>query len=146
MYARFMRNTTFDIVKMFLGSSQLAFRIYQIPIEHTVCYCYYKAQLWGYQNKLTKKIQFLNELKPCESSGIYLNNIDTIFTYFYDGSLSISNYNSHQVPLIEHFLNGISPLSHWICKLTQIRKARNNFLQRNVPYLINASFNDVLND
>ena len=36
MYARFMRNTTFDIVKMFLGSSQLAFRIYQIPIEHTV--------------------------------------------------------------------------------------------------------------
>ena len=118
---------------------------------------YYKAQLWGYQNKLTKKIQFLNELKPCESSGIYLNNIDTIsaqsFTYFYDGSLSISNYNSHQVPLIEHFLNGISPLSHWICKLTQIRKARNNFLQRNVPlmHLINAaskasfwsSFNDV---
>ena len=100
---------------------------------------YYKAQLWGYQNKLTKKIQFWNELKPCESSGIYLNNIDTIwaqsFTCFYDGSLSISNYNSHQVPLIEHFLNGISPLSHWICKLTQIRKARNNFLQRNVPLM-----------
>ena len=36
MYARFMRNTTFDMVKMFLGSLQLAFRIYQIPIEHTV--------------------------------------------------------------------------------------------------------------
>ena len=36
MYARFMRNATFDIVKMFLGSSQFVFRIYQIPIEHTV--------------------------------------------------------------------------------------------------------------
>ena len=85
---------------------------------------------------LPKNPIFKNELKPCESSGIYLNNIDTIwaqsFTYFYDRSLSISNYNSHQVPLREHFLNGISPLSHWICKLTQIRKARNNFLQRNV--------------
>ena len=118
---------------------------YNAITRHSACYCYYKAQLWGYQNKLTKKIQFLNELKPCESSGIYLNNIDTIwaqsFTCFYDGSLSISNYNSHHVPLIEHFLNGISPLSHWICKLTQIRKARNYFLQRNVPlmHLINAT-------
>ena len=31
-----LENTTFDIVKMFLGSLQLAFRIYQIPMEHTV--------------------------------------------------------------------------------------------------------------
>ena len=81
---------------------------YNAITRHSACYCYYKAQLWGYQNKLTKKIQFWNELKPCESSGIYLNNIDTIwaqsFTCFYDGSLSMSNYNSHHVPLIEHSL------------------------------------------
>ena len=36
MYARFMKNTAFEIIKMFLASLQLAFRIYQIPIEHTV--------------------------------------------------------------------------------------------------------------
>ena len=36
MYTRFMRNTTFEIVKMFLGSPQLAFKMYQIPMEHTV--------------------------------------------------------------------------------------------------------------
>ena len=36
MYTRFMRNTTFEIVKMFLGSPQLVFKMYQIPMEHTV--------------------------------------------------------------------------------------------------------------
>ena len=41
MYTRFMRNTTFEIVKMFLGSAQLVFKMYQIPMEHTV---YHKLQ------------------------------------------------------------------------------------------------------
>ena len=36
IYAQFMRDNTFEIVKMFLFSPQLAFKIYQIPMEHTV--------------------------------------------------------------------------------------------------------------
>ena len=44
MYTRFMGNTTFEIVKMFLGSPQLAFKMYQIPMEHTVCMTHYSTK------------------------------------------------------------------------------------------------------
>ena len=53
-----MRNTTFEIVKMFLGSPQLAFKMYQIPMEHTV----YDSLKMGKINKGT-----LNSIKITET-------------------------------------------------------------------------------
>ena len=51
MYTRFMRNTTFKIVKMFLASPQLTFKMYQIPMEHTVViliFCKHQLTLLWY--------------------------------------------------------------------------------------------------
>ena len=47
-----------NLIKKSLKIKLCDYLRYNAITRHSACYCYYKAQLWGYQNKLTKKTNF----------------------------------------------------------------------------------------